>query len=128
VLDQAEYADGMSLYGFRYKECLENFTKFAFDERGKRIGHITPAHWKILFTDLFFSCDKFRPGNLLFTGAIFGKGTLPEHGEPLEKGHHSLEKANNMLEKTNSIDTPHSNSHHAPGKAVAPIIKANSKE
>ncbi|KAI6196951.1 Calcium-binding protein [Aphelenchoides besseyi] len=65
-LDQAEYADGMSLYGFKYKECLNTFTLFAFDEQGKPIQSISPVQWKSMFLDLFFSRDRSKPGNNLF--------------------------------------------------------------
>ncbi|KAI6184028.1 hypothetical protein M3Y97_00552100 [Aphelenchoides bicaudatus] len=95
VLDQSEYADGMSLYGFKYKECMNNFKQIAFDSNGKEVKHITPAIWKTLFTDLFFSADKNRPGNLLFGKGIYSKGNpVPDK---------SLEKTNSM-DKSNSTD------------------------
>lgn len=91
VLDEAEYADGMSLYGFKYKECLDNFKKIAFDTNGHPIEHITPLLWKGLFMDLLFSTDKLRAGNLLFGKALFNKGNA------------------STMEKADSLDKPCNN-------------------
>lgn len=88
-MDEAEYADGLSLYGFKYQECLENYKNIALDKNGKVLEFINPTLWSTLFNDLFFSTDKKRPGNLLLGKAIFTKGS------PIE---------NKSLEKANSID------------------------
>jgi hypothetical protein len=97
-LDEAEYADGLSLYGFKYQECLENYKNIALDKNGKVLEYINPNLWKTLFTDLFFSTDKKRPGNLLFGKSLFTKGS-PEQDKSLEKAD-SLDKSGFHAEKS----------------------------
>lgn len=100
VLDQAEYADGMSIYGFRYKESADTFKRLALDACGKELEFITPAHWKKLFFELFFASDKSRPGNHLF-------GHLVQTGHPVQtKVNSSAVTKECSLDKTNSVDKP----------------------
>ncbi|KAE9551630.1 hypothetical protein FO519_005158 [Halicephalobus sp. NKZ332] len=66
VLDMAEYTDGMSVYGFGYKECHEAFEKFAKDQNGNPITKIPPKLWEKYFLDLFFSSEHNALGNNLF--------------------------------------------------------------
>ncbi len=44
------------------------------------MAKITPAHWKAMFLDLFFSDDESAVGNNLF-GKIPGKNPATEDGE-----------------------------------------------
>lgn len=66
MLDLAEYADGMSLYGKKFETCREAFTVFAVDSKGNALKAVTPDQWQKLFTELFFSKDKNARGNSLF--------------------------------------------------------------
>ncbi|VDM75661.1 unnamed protein product [Strongylus vulgaris] len=66
TLDVEEYIDGMNVYGVKRSHAKEAFQKFAVDEHGKPLTHVSKEMWSRYFNDLFYSNDKNTPGNHLF--------------------------------------------------------------
>jgi hypothetical protein len=50
-----ELSELNQLKHFRYKESMANFKQIAVDAHGREVKQITPAHWKALFNDFFFT-------------------------------------------------------------------------